>query len=128
MKTALLALALGVSLNAVAAGNDNDRLKLIFDRPAGFFEESLVIGNGNLGAIIYGGTDVDRISLNDITLWTGEPERGVTTPEAYKAIPEICAALDRGDYRAADSLQQKVQGHYSENYQPLGSLTIRSAG
>ena len=36
MKTALLALALGVSLNAVAAGNDNDRLKLIFDRPAGF--------------------------------------------------------------------------------------------
>lgn len=128
MKTALLALALGVSLNAVAAGNDNDRLKLIFDRPAGFFEESLVIGNGNLGAIIYGGTDVDRISLNDITLWTGEPERGVTTPEAYKAIPEIRAALDRGDYRAADSLQQKVQGHYSENYQPLGSLTIRYEG
>ena len=128
MKTALLALALGVSLNAVAAGNDNDRLKLIFDRPAGFFEESLVIGNGNLGAIIYGGTDVDRISLNDITLWTGEPEGGVTTPEAYKAIPEICAALDRGDYRAADSLQQKVQGHYSENYQPLGSLTIRYEG
>lgn len=107
-----------------AAVSDNNNYLLRFDRPAEFFEESMVIGNGNLGAIIYGGVVEDRISLNDITLWTGEPEREVTTPEAYKAIPEIREALDRGDYRAADSLQVKVQGHYSENYQPLGTLTI----
>lgn len=99
-------------------------LQLNYDKPAEFFEESLVIGNGRLGAIVYGGTGKDRISLNDITLWTGEPDRQVYSPDAYKAIPEIRAALDKEDYRTADKLQRKVQGHYSENYQPLGTLTI----
>ncbi|MCC8071884.1 MAG: glycoside hydrolase family 95 protein [Bacteroidales bacterium] len=99
-------------------------LRLHYQQPARYFEEALVIGNGTLGAIIYGGTETDRLSLNDITLWSGEPENGPTTPEAYQAIPEIREALDRGDYRAADSLQQKVQGHYTDNYQPLGTLTI----
>ena len=41
---------------------------LRYDRPADYFEESLVIGNGMMGASIYGGTNVDRLSLNDITL------------------------------------------------------------
>lgn len=99
-------------------------LQLRYDRSAEFFEEALVVGNGNIGAILYGGIDRERISLNDITLWTGEPETTVTTPDAFKAIPEIRTALAREDYRAADSLQRKVQGHYSENYQPLGELSI----
>ncbi len=127
MKNTLLAIGLGIAA-VFAAGAKDKGLSLHYDRPAKFFEEALVIGNGNLGAIIYGGTAENRISLNDITLWTGEPERGVTTPDAYKAIPEIREALDRGDYRAADSLHRKVQGHYSENYQPLGQLTISYEG
>ncbi len=103
---------------------ENHTLRLTYDRPAEFFEESLVIGNGHLGAIVYGGAHKDRISLNDITLWTGEPDKQVFSPDAHKAIPEIRAALDKEDYRTADKLQHKVQGHYSENYQPLGTLTI----
>lgn len=99
-------------------------LRLHYDSPAEFFEESLVIGNGRLGAIVYGGTSRDVISLNDITLWTGEPDREVFSPDAHRAVPDIRAALDREDYRTADKLQRKVQGHYSENYQPLGNLTI----
>lgn len=54
--------------------------RLWFDRPAEFFEETIVIGNGRLGAIIYGGAKSDTIPLNDITLWTGEPDRTVTNP------------------------------------------------
>lgn len=127
MKNTLLALGLGIAAVSAVGAKDNG-LSLHYDRPAKFFEEALVIGNGNLGAIIYGGTAENSISLNDITLWTGEPERGVTTPDAYKAIPEIREALDRGDYRAADSLHRKVQGHYSENYQPLGQLSISYEG
>lgn len=103
-------------------------LRLHYDRPATYFEEALVIGNGTLGAVIYGGVDSERISLNDITLWTGEPEREVTTPDAHKAIPAIREALNRDDYREADRLQYQVQGHYSENYQPLGTLTIDYEG
>ena len=48
-----------------------DNLVLRYERPADFFEEALVIGNGTLGATVYGGIRKDRLSLNDITLWTG---------------------------------------------------------
>ena len=98
---------------------------LHYDRPADYFEEALVIGNGTMGGIVYGGTACDKISLNDITLWTGEPcNMNVYSPEAYKTIPAIREALRQGDYRKADSLQHDVQGHFSQNYQPLGQLVI----
>ena len=100
---------------------------LHYNRPAQYFEEALPIGNGNLGAMIYGGVDEDKLSLNDITLWTGEPDTKVYAPEAYKTIPLIREALDKGDYCRADELQRKVQGHYSESFQPLGCLRIASS-
>ena len=131
MRNSLLSLTLAVGALAAGCGakvdvaaDDAAAYMMRYDKPATFFEEAMVIGNGTIGAIIYGGVEQERLSLNDITLWTGEPEQGVTTPDAYKAIPAIRAALEREDYRAADSLQLKVQGHYSENYQPLGTLTI----
>ena len=98
---------------------------LHYNKPAEFFEETLVIGNGTMGGIIYGGTEQDKISLNDITLWTGEPcNMKVYSPDAHKSIPAIREALRQGDYAKADSLQHDVQGHFSQNYQPLGQLTI----
>ena len=102
------------------AGN----MKLHYDRPAEYFEEALVIGNGTMGATLYGGVKKDKISFNDITLWTGEPESENSSPDAFNVIPEIRALLDNEDYEGADKAQYKVQGHYSENYQPLGTLTI----
>ena len=63
---------------------------LHYDKPATYFEEALVIGNGTMGGIVYGGTQTDRISLNDITLWTGEPcNMNIYSPEAHKTIPTI---------------------------------------
>lgn len=117
------AFALSLSVSGVSAGDDAG-LRLHYDHPAGYFEEALVIGNGTLGATVYGGVREDKISLNDLTLWTGEPDRQVTTPGASKAIPEIRALLDKEDYKGADRAQRKVQGHFSENYQPVGTLTI----
>lgn len=102
------------------AGN----MKLHYDRPAEYFEEALVIGNGTMGATLYGGVKKDKISFNDITLWTGEPKSENSSPDAFNVIPEIRALLDNEDYQGADKAQYKVQGHYSENYQPLGTLTI----
>ena len=98
---------------------------LHYDRPADYFEEALVIGNGTMGGIVYSGTDTDRISINDITLWTGEPcNMKVYSPDAHKSIPAIREALRRGDYKEADRLQRDVQGHFSQNYQPLGQIQI----
>ena len=103
---------------------------LHYDAPARSFEESLPIGNGRLGASVYGGIETDRLSLNDITLWTGEPDRGASHPDAPRgrpadAIPLIREALAQEDYARADRLQTRVQGHFAEMYQPLGTLTIR---
>lgn len=129
-------LAMAFVLTACAAPRQGE-MKLHYDRPADYFEEALPIGNGRLGAMVYGGTAADKLSLNDITLWTGEPESradhvdmelypGLTRwGEAARYIDSIRMALDAEDYRKAERLQRKVQGHYSENYQPLGTLTIR---
>lgn len=99
-------------------------LKLKFDRPAEFFEETFVLGNGTQGAIVYGNPQRERISLNDITLWSGEPDTTAYNPGAYKYLPEIREALDNGDFRKAENLQKKMQGHNSQYYQPLGNLFI----
>ncbi|MBR4899101.1 MAG: glycoside hydrolase N-terminal domain-containing protein [Prevotella sp.] len=97
---------------------------LHYNSPATYFEEALPIGNGSQGAMVYGRIDEERLSLNDITLWTGEPDREVFSPDAHKSIAGIREALFREDYREADRLQRAVQGHYSQNYQPLGTLTF----
>ena len=79
---------------------------------------------------------MDKISLNDITLWTGEPEKEGEHPdynliesltpwgEASQWMEQIRQALDEEDYVKADQLQRRLQGHFSENYQPLGWLEL----
>lgn len=100
-------------------------LKLWYNHPAHAFEESLPIGNGKMGGLIYGGSDNDSIYLNDITLWTGKPVNPNEGGNSYKWISEIRKALFQEDYKKADSLQHFVQGHNSEYYQPLGLLQIK---
>ncbi len=123
MKTTHILTACAAALATAASAQT-----LHYDRPARYFEEALLIGNGRIGAIVYGDARGERLALNDITLWSGEPEDTVFSPDAYLAIPEIRAALDRGDYRAADSLQRRVQGHYTADYHPLGYLTVDYPG
>ncbi|MBR6852714.1 MAG: glycoside hydrolase family 95 protein [Prevotella sp.] len=101
---------------------------LQYDKPATYFEESLPIGNGKLGALVYGGTDDNIIYLNDITLWTGKPVDRNLDADAHKWIPAIREALFNEDYKLADSLQLHVQGPNSQYYQPLGTLHIKDLG
>ena len=101
---------------------------LQYDRPAQYFEESLPIGNGKLGALVYGGTDDNIIYLNDITLWTGKPVDRTLDKDAHQWIPKIREALFREDYALADSLQLNVQGPNSQFFQPLGTLHIKDLG
>ena len=60
------------------------KLKLWYNKPAKYFEEALVLGNGTQGATVFGGTDTDKIFLNDLTLWSGEPVDPYMNKEAYK--------------------------------------------
>ena len=104
-------------------------LVLQYDRPAAYFEEALPIGNGRIGAMVYGGIDTAVFTLNDITLWTGEPDRGlahmdVAGRDYAGAVEAVRAALEAENYPLAERLQARLQGHYSETYQPLGTLRI----
>ena len=101
---------------------------LQYDRPADFFEESLPIGNGKIGALVYGGTDDNIIYLNDITFWTGKPVDRLLDADAHQWIPKIREALFNEDYARADSLQLHVQGPNSQYFQPLGTLHIKDLG
>ncbi len=95
-----------------------------FNKPADFFEESIVLGNGKIGATVHGGVTSEKIYLNDATLWSGEPVDPYMNPEAYKHLPAIREALFKEDYRLADSLNKKLQGKFSHSYAPLGTLYI----
>ena len=100
-------------------------LMRIWDKaPATYFEESMALGNGKLGALVYGGTDVNTIQLNDITMWTGKPVDQEEDKGASRWIAPIREALFAEDYAKADSLQLHVQGHNSQFYQPLATLLI----
>ena len=97
---------------------------LWYNQPARYFEESMVLGNGKMGASVFGGVKSDKIYLNDITLWSGGPVDANMNPEAYKNLPAIREALKNDDYKLADQLQHKLQGKFSESYCPLGTLFI----
>ena len=112
----------------VTAQTTQAPMVLQYDKPANYFEESLPIGNGKIGALVYGGTDDNIIYLNDITFWTGKPVDRDLDADAHQWIPDIRKALFNEDYALADSLQLHVQGPNSQHFQPLGTLHIKDLG
>ena len=126
MRETLLTTMLATTLTMSA--QEQAPMLLQYDRPADFFEESLPIGNGKLGALVYSGTDDNIIYLNDITLWTGKPVDRNLDADAHQWIPKIREALFNEDYQLADSLQLHVQGPNSQYFQPLGTLHIKDLG
>lgn len=120
----LFFLFLLAAVYSIQSGYAQSDHKLWYSKPAEYFEETLVLGNGKMGASIFGGVASDKIFLNDITLWSGEPVNPKMNPEAYKHIPAIREALKKEDYKLADQLQRKVQGSFSQSYAPLGTLFL----
>ena len=118
-------LLVGMTLPLFAGAQEQCAMRLWYDQPAHFFEESLPIGNGKMGALLYGGVDTDSLYLNDITLWTGQPIDRNEDEGASKWVPVIREALFNEDYARADSLQRHLQGHDSQFYQPLGMIYIK---
>jgi alpha-L-fucosidase 2 len=95
-----------------------------YDKPAKVFEDALPLGNGRIGAIVYGGIEKERISLNEATLWAGYPVDPNMNPAAKNYLPLIREALFAEDYKKADSLTRFIQGKFSSSYAPLGNLFI----
>ena len=82
------------------------------------------MGNGQLGGMVYGGVEKEKISLNDATLWAGYPVVAAMNPDAKKYLPLVREALFAGEYKKADSLTRFMQGKFSASYAPMGNLFI----
>ena len=128
-RTILLCLLL-LCLSASARQKSADaRFKMWYDAPATEFIESLVMGNGQMGAIIYGGVESELINLNDMTLWSGEPVKHSVDAEEQKSnLAAIREALENDDYVKADKLQRKQQGKFSQVYMPMAGVHIAFDG
>jgi alpha-L-fucosidase 2 len=96
---------------------------LRYDRPAEKWTEALPVGNGRLGAMIYGGVSKEVLQLNETTLWSGAP-RDWNNPAGPAVLAEVRKAVFAGDYLKADQLCREMQGPYNESYQPLGDLVL----
>ncbi|MDR5729081.1 MAG: glycoside hydrolase family 95 protein [Terriglobia bacterium] len=122
-------------------------LKLWYTSPASQWVDALPIGNGRLGAMVYGGGAVhpidprdpkadhaagpvptdpakETLQLNEDSLWSGLPVDG-NNLDAKNYLPAIRqAVLEQKDYHQADRLCQKMQGLFAEAYQPIGNLHV----
>src|SRR5689334_25446801 len=83
---------------------------LWYRHPAQRWGDALPVGNGRLGAMVFGGIAKERIQLNEDTIWNGR-KRDRNNPEALKALPEIRRLLFEGKTREAEALEdQKMMG------------------
>ncbi|TFE25549.1 glycosyl hydrolase family 95 catalytic domain-containing protein [Cohnella luojiensis] len=99
-------------------------MKLQYDKPAVAWTEALPIGNGRLGAMIFGGVEKERIALNEDTLWSGFP-RDWNNSGARKVLPRVRQLLQEGKYEEADRLCKEMMGPYTQSYLPFGDLQLR---
>ncbi len=93
-------------------------------QPATQWVEAYPLGNGRLGAMVFGGVNDERVALNDDTLWSGFPSDG-DNPQARQHLAELRRlVLEEHDYIGATALAQRMQGPFNESYQPLGDLRL----
>ena len=96
---------------------------LFYHAPAAHWTEALPIGNGRLGAMVFGGIKTERLQFNEDTLWSGRPQPW-DNPGARDVLPEVRAAIFAGDYERADVLAKQMQGTFNQSYLPLGDLWL----
>ncbi len=115
---------LTVATTATAAEPD---LKLHYDAPARVWEEALPLGNGRLGAMVFGDPQHERFQLNEETVWGGSPYNN-TNPAAREALPEIRRLIFEGRNREAQALCGPAicspTGANGMPYQTVGSLCL----
>ncbi len=100
-----------------------DEAVLWYETPAEQWVEALPVGNGRLGAMVFGGVESERLQLNEDTLWSGHPHDG-NNPAAKDVLPSVREAIFAGDYERADELAKGMQGTFTQSYQPLGDLRL----
>ena len=97
---------------------------LMFKRPATQWVEAFPLGNGRLGAMVYGGIEEELLQLNEENLWSGRPVDLNPNPEAVNYLKDVRAALFAGDWKKAQDLCHRMQGDYTQSYLPMADVKI----
>jgi alpha-L-fucosidase 2 len=108
---------------------DSD-FRLWYRQPAVQWEEALPVGNGRLGAMIFGGVAKERIQFNESTVWTGEPH-DYAHPDAYKYLGQLRQLLFDGKQKEAEKLAMDVfmsEPLHQKAYQAFGDLNLEFPG
>ena len=115
------------------AAPDPNPTTIWYRQPATKWEEALAVGNGRLGAMIFGGVEKERLQLNEITVWSGSLEQKADKPAAYKSLPAIRQMIKDGKYADATKAMNDERlcltgGRYGRgsygSYQTLGDLNL----
>ena len=126
----LILLALLASARPLSAKVESNNLKLWYDKPAIKWTEALPIGNGRLGAMIFGGVENDRIQFNEETLWTGAPN-DYAHKGASKYLGQIRQLLTDGKQMEAEDLAMAEFMSVpltQKKYQAFGDLYLHFSG
>jgi len=124
-----IALASAVPLRA-AEGVDADTNTLWYTSPATEWVQALPLGNGRLGAMVFGGIANERIQLNEDTFFAGSPYDG-TNPKAGAGLPRVRDLIWAGKYKEAQDLADEVlvaRPQRQMSYQPIGDLMLLFQG
>ncbi|MGA2114083.1 MAG: glycoside hydrolase N-terminal domain-containing protein [Bryobacteraceae bacterium] len=109
-----------------AAAPTSGGLTLWYRKPAERWTDALPIGNGRLGAMVFGGVEDERLGLNEDTFWSGAP-REWNNPDARQHLAEVRRlVLDEADYVGADGVCRQMQGPYNQSYLALADLHIET--
>ena len=116
--TALLLMVTGVVLQA----QDH---RLWYSKPAAHWLEALPVGNSKLGAMVYGGTEVETLQLNEETFWSGGPHEN-NSSESLEHLPEVQRLIFEGREREAATLIDNhfVKGPHGMRYLPVGNIQL----
>ncbi len=105
-------------------------LKLWYNQPANQWVEAMPIGNGRLGAMVFGNPLKEEVQLNENTVWAGQPYRN-DNPDAKEALPKVRQLIFEGKYKEAqDLVDQKFISRNSQGmpYQTVGNLSLLFPG
>ncbi len=123
-----LILVAATALNAAVGAADSDP-KLTYDKPATKWTEALPLGNGRIGAMVFGGTEDERLQINESTLWAGSPHDYVN-PAAYAHLAEIRQLIFAGKVDEAEKLSATLMGRprLLMPYQPFCDMRLHFPG
>jgi alpha-L-fucosidase 2 len=122
--TGSLLVARNVPVGAAAPAKEAERaLTLWYKRPAALWVEALPIGNGRLGAMVFGGVERERLQLNESSLWSGGP-KDWNNPKAPAVLATVRRLIAEEKFAEADIAARGMQGPFTQSYLPLGNLYL----